>query len=77
MLTQCNLSFDHDEGTEGESDSEVITPGTEISQPEPALVESDDVVVPFDNVSTQQRVRGGHVLVGSRLGVGVPIVLPL
>ena len=58
MLTQCNLSFDHDEGTEGESDSEVIMPGHEISQTEPALVESDDVVVPFDNVSTQQRIRG-------------------
>ena len=47
---ESDLSLDRDEGTEGESDSEVIMPGHEISQTEPALVESDDVVVPFDRV---------------------------
>ena len=47
---KSDLSLDRDEGTEGESDSEVIMPGHEISQTEPALVESDDVVVPFDRV---------------------------
>ena len=64
---ESDLSLDHDESTEGESDSEAITPGPEISQPEPVLVESDDVLVPFDNRELKQVavnivIRTAHVM---------------